>query len=466
MLNRLMSPRNNFQWTVFHVLLGIVSTLTPFAIIGWVYLVILTTFPAAIGGLQRGRYVVFIALLCYLVSFEMLDRMAKTSPFLPLELGKYMLIAFMLLGLLLRGVRSSKGIWMAILISPALFYDLSGRVIFFDIINNYFGALGLALGIACLYRVNLDKGSLDNILRLIWLGSLGALAHSYIETPQFEEIEFGFGANFYTTGGASSNQVATIMGLGMFLTFYAILQRLKFSGYFLLDIGIMLLFAFQGLLTFSRGGMLIALLCMLILYFFLNRERVTKNRGRTVVIILALAAGIYGIFQATNEISGGKLLLRYQGETQGTYGGYKEKTLDVATSGRLGILQKDIALWLEHPLLGVGVGASRYLRGKVSAHIELTRLLSEHGVPGLMYFLLQLVVFYRTYRLQRDPLMRGVVLSLFAMALLTAFHSAMRTYVSPVFMALANLNVYRQLPQVKTSVPARPVSLNVQDTGG
>jgi hypothetical protein len=466
MLNQLMSPRNNFQWTVFHVLLGIVSTLTPFAIIGWFYLVFLTTFPAAIGGLQRGRYVVFIALLCYLVSFEMLDRMAKTAPFLPVELGKYMVIAFMLLGLLVRGARSSRGIWMAILVSPALFYDLSGNVVFFDIINNYFGALGLALGIACLYRVNLDKGSLDNILRLIWLGSLGALAHSYIETPQFEEIEFGFGANFFATGGASSNQVATIMGLGMFLTFYAILQRLRYSGYFLLDIGIMLLFAFQGLLTFSRGGMLIALLCMLILYFFFNRERVTKNRGRTVVVILALAAGIYGIFQVTNQISGGKLLLRYQGETQGTYGGYKEKTFDVATSGRFGILQKDIALWLENPLLGVGAGASRYLRGAVSAHTELSRLLSEHGVPGLIYFLLQLAVFYRAYRYQRDPLMRGVVLSLFAMALLTSFHSAMRTYVTPLFMALANLNIYRQLPQVKVPAPVRPVSLNVQETGG
>ena len=443
MFKKLMSPQNNFQWTVFHVLLGILSTLTPFAIIGWFYLVFLTTFPMAISGLQRGRYVLFIALLCYLVSFEMLDRMAQTAPFLPVELGKYMVIAFMLLGLLLRGVRNRTGIWMAVLISPALLYDLSGNVVFTDIINNYFGALGLALGIACLYRVNLDKGSLDNILRLIWLGSLGALAHSYIETPDYAAIEFELKANFYTTGGASSNQVATIMGLGMFLSFYAILQRLKYSGYFLLDVGIMLLFAFQGLLTFSRGGMLIGMLCMLVLYFYLNRERVSKNRSRTLVVVILLSAGVYGVFQMTNQISGGKLLLRYQGETKGTYGGYKKKTLDVTTSGRISILQGDIGLWLENPLLGVGAGASRYFRNKVAAHTELSRLLSEHGIPGLLYFLLQLIVFYRAYRHQEDSMMRGILLTLFAVAILTSFHSAMRTYISPIFTALSNLNLKR-----------------------
>lgn len=446
MFNKLMSPRNNFQWTVFHILLGILSTFTPFAIIGWFYLVFLTTFPMAISGLQRGRYVLFIALLCYLISFEMLDRMAQTSPFLPYEVGKYLVVAFMLLGLIVRGVRSSKGIWMAVLISPALLYDLSGNVVFFDIVNTYFGPLGMALGIAFLYRVSLDKDSLDLILRLIWLGCLGALAHSYIETPDFEAIAFKLGANFDTAGGASSNQVATIMGLGMFLSFYAILQRLKYSGYFLLDVGIMLLFTFQGLLTFSRGGMLIGMLCMLVLYFYLNRERVSKNRSRTLVVIILLSAGVYGVFQMTNQISGGKLLLRYQGETQGTYAGYKEKTLDVATSGRLSILKGDIALWLENPLLGVGAGASRYFRGSVAAHIELSRLLSEHGIPGVLFFLLQLAVFYRAYRYQDDPIMRGILLALFTMAVLTSFHSAMRTYVTSIFTALSILNLKRLNP--------------------
>ena len=66
-------------------------------------------------------------------------------------------------------------------------------------------------------------------------------------------------------------------------------------------------------------------------------------------------------------------MLRYEGETPGTAGGYSEKTLNVFTANRLNVFKDDLKLWGEHPLLGVGVGASSYLREntrRVAAHVE------------------------------------------------------------------------------------------------
>ncbi|NDC25403.1 MAG: O-antigen ligase domain-containing protein, partial [Proteobacteria bacterium] len=66
----------------------------------------------------------------------------------------------------------------------------------------------------------------------------------------------------------------------------------------------------------------------------------------------------------------------------GTASGYAEKDLDKITSGRSDIFIYDIETWLEHPLLGVGAGASPYFRLEkegvwTAPHIELSRLLAE-----------------------------------------------------------------------------------------
>ncbi len=187
-------------------------------------------------------------LFSYVISFEVLDRMAKTSPYIPYELGKYLLVLMGLLGVIYLGIRSQKGVWMVILISPALLYDFSGQRLFFDFINYYLAPLSVGLGIAYANRLPISKVLLNQILNFIFWGCLASLVFTYIKTPDFENIEFRLGANFDTTGGHSSNQVSTILGLGLFLSFYSLINRLNFSGYRLLDGLILAGFAFQGLL--------------------------------------------------------------------------------------------------------------------------------------------------------------------------------------------------------------------------
>ena len=199
-------------------------------------------------------------------------------------------------------------------------------------------------------------------LRLLLYPLVSVLAFTVLGSPSLEEVEFTLGANFETSGGFGSNQVSTALGLGAFLVFILWRKRESFSGYMWLDGVFMLLFAFRGLVTFSRGGMIGGALGIIV---FLLLDRDISGEGRAIKPIKAIltAIPVFIILAVTftyaNSVTGGLLSKRYQGETPGTLAGRKEKTLNGFTSNRLQIFNDDLKLWKEHPVLGVGVGASR-----------------------------------------------------------------------------------------------------------
>ena len=94
-----------------------------------------------------------------------------------------------------------------------------------------------------------------------------------IETPNYSELSFSLNADFEASGGFGSNQVATILGLGMFFSFYAWMNKLLFSGLHVLDGFFIGLFAYQGFLTFSRGGMIIGLIAILFYYLIYRSSK-------------------------------------------------------------------------------------------------------------------------------------------------------------------------------------------------
>ncbi len=436
--NIIFSRRNNFKWTLFHILLGIASTITPFVIIFWFFFILVTSLNKAFKGLSKGQLSYFLFLFAYLVSFEMLARMADTSPYLPYEIGKYFLLFFSVIGLLIVGVKSSLGLLLAAIIAPSVFYDFSGSVVNTDIINYFLGPLGIGLGLAFTHKTRISEVNFDNILRLVWLTSLSALFFALIKTPDFDNIEFTLSAQSQTTGGQSSNQVSTILGLGFFLSVYAIRGRLNFSGNYYLDILFGVMFFFQTLLSFSRGGLVVAIIGVFI-YLYPEIKRV---RAKVVFFSLVTIIGISLVFVVANNLSKGLLLQRYLGETEGTIGGYKEKDFDVFTSGRATIFSEDIALWNQFPILGVGCGASRHMRSSgdnVAPHMEFSRLLAESGILGLLYFLLLLRYLFNILKRNKYSPRKQILFAICAIAILSSFHSAMRTYITPLFIILSSL---------------------------
>ena len=140
-----------------------------------------------------------------------------------------------------------------------------------------------------------------------------------------------------------------------------------------------------------------------------------------------------------NNLTDGSLLLRYQGETQGTLLGVKEKSINSISTGRLNIFLGDLEIFSKYPIFGVGVNESRNYRNYqqgVVAHVELSRLLSEHGILGVLIF----SVFLRSLFAGFSKSSINPIYLLFAViGLYTTFHAATRTFLSPLFMAMAFL---------------------------
>jgi hypothetical protein len=251
------------------------------------------------------------------------------------------------------------------------------------------------------------------------------------------------GAIFETTGGEASNQVSTMLGFGLVLSFYSWYYNLKFSGSTFLDLFLAIAFGFQGLLTFSRGGVFIGILAILIIYLsssknnvkFLNPQQSIRRVSFYLPIFIILG---FLTFNQVNKISGGKLIFRYLGETEGTLLGRKEKTFDVVTSNRLKIFTDDINIWLDHFVGGVGVGASKYIRSKIiyDSHLELSRLLAEHGFLGLFFFAFLIFLGFKIYKTPKG-LHRTIMLTLFFIGISTSFHSATRTFITPLLVSLS-----------------------------
>jgi O-antigen ligase len=216
---------------------------------------------------------------------------------------------------------------------------------------------------------------------------------------------------------------------------------------------ILLGFTFQGLLSFSRGGMMVGALGILILLFLRDSNKLTNNKVRTnkplFIGIIALLS-LYGVFEVANGITGGNLLLRYQGETAGTLSGSKEVTADHFVTGRLSILEQDIDLWIDNFITGVGVGSSRFLRNLerigVSPHVELSRLLAEHGLLGFIYSCYFFILIpFQIYQFNQRNIQRAIMMAILTIAILTTFHAAMRTFVTPLFVILASLKIKSDL---------------------
>ena len=450
MLNYIIENRKPVNWILFHVLLGGLCIFSPWFLVIWFYFVLISSLPGILNRTED-HFFRYTALIAYIVSFELLGRVSRASPFIPYEMGKYALLLFLGAGIIMGYRKGTIGWLMLFLLIPGMILDTSGQVGFKNVVANLFGPVSVALAIVYFKGQTINEEELKSVLRLIALPLVSVLAFVIIKTPNFKNIEFELSANSETSGGWGSNQISTALGLGAFVLYIFWRNMYLFSGYRWIDLILFMLFIFRGLLTFSRGGMMGAALAILVIFFYETIGQGTSSLSKPIfsrfLKILPVIIILLLIFRYADRIAGGNLVLRYQGETPGTAAGYREKTLNTFTANRLNVFEDDLKLWKEYPLFGTGAGASSYLREntrRVAAHVELSRLLSEHGLFGLAYFLILCSLGYKVFRRASRSLLGPVLFAIFILALFTTFHSAMRTFVTPLMTGLSLLTVADQ----------------------
>jgi hypothetical protein len=454
LLKTITNSRFPLVWILFHTFLGIISAISPIPIIVWFYFVAIISFFGIFKSQDDPSYLILYTI--YLTSFELLARMAGTSPYIPYELGKYLLFILMVFGIIFFETKSWVGFILLISLLPGLLIDESGRVGWLDLVFNILGPINVSLVVWFFYKKRVNIRVLANAFLLAALPLVSVLSFTFYRLPDLDDIDFELGANSITSAGFGSNQVSTALGLGAFLVFILWLNKWKFSGYRLIDAFIFIAFSIQGLLTFSRGGMLGTFLGILVFLFFLAKsssEQIVQYKLPKIgIFIIPSLIFIVTAFYIANEITDGILLLRYQGETIGTMAGNKEKDFNTFTTGRLDILLGDLDLWFDNIIFGVGAGASIYLRQtmiEAAAHIELSRLLAEHGVFGLFNFILLCYVGFSNFSNQKNPMIKGLLLACFIFGIYTSFHAAMRTFISPMMIGISLLYVFQLKKKVK-----------------
>ncbi len=449
--NSIKQQNRAFFWLIIHVLIGASATISIFPVIIFFYLALGYSFINLfnIHAKERPRFIAEI--IIYFASFEALGRLAGSDPYIPYELGKYILLFLCPLGIVLSRKSSGKGmigLIILILSIPAILFDESGQVTFNDIKFNILGLLNLGVAIWFFSSLSIPLKTLINWSKLMVFPIVSVLIFTIIRTPDLDEVEFTLGANFATAGGFGSNQVSTILGLGVFVFAVAILLNYRISGIKWVDAAILGLFTIQGLLTFSRGGMIGGFIGVFVVMFYLTKLSIKERRKLRIPnfkkYILPLGILLIVVVVASNAITGGMLLLRYMGETQGTLAGSADKNLNKITTNRSDIFLEDVDLFLDHTMLGVGVGASTYLRNEYKGyapHVELSRLIAEHGILGLIIFSLFILLLFINKARAPESISKGIILAMFLIGLLATFHSATRTYITPLLIGISCVTI-------------------------
>lgn len=435
---------NIWIWTAFHLVLGLLSLLSPIFVIFWLYLLLINFLKDD----SKKQLNTLPCVIAYIIPLEVLGRMTKATPFIPHEAGKYLGVILFLYGLYLLKIlpKGNSGKWILILSMPAALIGYANSATNYQhIVANYAGIFTLSLSIIFFANLSLTRIEIIRIFKIIILPSLSILIYVFIRSPEIEESTLTLASNAQFSGGFGANQVSTILGMAFGLSLLLWLLKYRLFNVQWINLALPLLFFIWSLLSFSRGGVITAVISVLLVMFLVpgtNKYLTPRKMNLPVIAITILVIG--GGFWYINELTNNQLLLRYQGETPGTLAGLKKRDITQLTSGRWDILKSDVQIWSDNLIFGVGVGMSQEVRPNygipfhVSAHTEVSRLISEHGLLGLFTSLIFLITpIYLFFKNRGNSFNQAIVTFCMALAIITSFHSAMRTLLTPFFYGLA-----------------------------
>lgn len=386
----------------------------------------------------------------YVVGSEVFLRMTGGNPLY--EISKYGVMVFIFIGMYFSGFsKNATPYWVfLLLLVPSVI--LTTFVLNFDTdIKNAiaFNISGpVCLGIASLYtfRRKIPLDQMNTILLSMGLPIVTCMVYLIFYTPNIREVITGTQSNFETSGGFGPNQVATVLGLGMFIFFSRIILESKTKYLLIINLIIALNISYRGMVTFSRGGMVTGLLMIVLLLFFLYYKSNFTGRVKLNYLIVLVSIAMMATWAYTSFQTGGLIDKRYA--NQDAAGRVKESQF----TGREDVATDEINVFLKNPIFGVGVGKGVEVRkdetgnGTLS-HDEITRMLAEHGTLGIFALL---ILFFTPLFLYLENKFNMYLLCFVAFWFLTINHAAMRTAAPAFVYSLSLLNVFIGKPANKS----------------
>jgi len=425
---------------LFHVFIGILVFIFPF--ISKLYTVAIFVYGVYYIIRNKNKNNEALVVSAYVVGIEVLLRMTDGMIFN--EFGKYSILIFMFLGMVYSSFsKYAIGYWFFLfLLLPGVV--LGALTLDFDtnirkaIAFNISGPVCLAISAIYCYQRKITFDRLLGIVTAFSLPLVSVILYLFLYTPNVRDVITGTSSNFETSGGFGPNQMSTILGLGVFLFLVQFLFNSKNKVLQIIHVGLVMVFTFRGLVTFSRGGMMTAIMMVFILFVILYFKGNKNTKPKIGMVILFSILGGLGVWGYSSLQTNGLINKRYA--NQDARGREKKSKL----TGRETLIASELQMFWDNPILGVGVGRNKEIREKetgilAASHNEISRMLAEHGSLGLLDLIILLFTPIVLFMLNRQNIL---ALSFLAFWLLTINHAAMRLAAPAFVYALSLLKVY------------------------
>lgn len=436
-MQSLSKKNSELIFILLHIALGLVIYYIPFSSKLVSFLVVFLSVFLVL--LAKNKVLAVLIACAYVATSDVFFRM--TGGLFFYELHKYLLIVLVFIGFIFDQVRVKGHVYLmyvALLLLTIVFtaYDYTDEVRKM-IAFNLAGPVSLGFVAFYFYKKKITMQQLSKVLFFSLLPIISLVVYLFLYTPSIRDSVTGTASNFATSGGFGPNQVATILGVGMFILFSRLLFN-KFRGIqSIIELVLLGFMSFRGLVTFSRGGILTAIVAIVILITitYLRGRRKFRTKVFTVLfytVILGVSVWIYASYSTFGLIEN-----RYANENAL---GVEKKDL---STGRVDLFLTEVEAFKESPIIGIGVGKNKGYRfdktGKVAAsHNEISRLLAEHGSLGIIALSILLLV---PLLLRIENSKNIYFYSFFIMWLLTINHSAMRIAFPSFIYGLCLLDV-------------------------
>lgn len=422
-----------------HVLIGALIYMFPLLSKLYVFSIILLGLYYVVKTRNSNNEVLFVA--AYIVGSEVFLRM--TGGNIIYEFSKYGVMIFLALGMYYSGFsKNAIPFWIYLLLL------LPGVIVATETLNLQsnlrttiaFNISGpVCLGIASIYTYNrkILFSQLNNILLTLGLPIISTTVYLILYTPELKTILTSTGSNTETSGGFGPNQVATMLGIGMFIFFSRLILASKTKLLFIVNLIILFNIVYRGLVTFSRGGMVTGFIMILLVLLVLHKNINSSARTRLYVLFIFMFFVFVLTWLYTSNQTGGLIDKRYA--NQDATGRVKESKF----TGREEILESEIDAFLDSPVFGIGVAKGLEIRLEktgeiITSHNEITRMIGEHGSLGIMALI---ILIFTPIILYFDNKQNIYLFPFLIFWLLTINHAAMRIAAPAFVYSLALLKV-------------------------
>jgi len=380
----------------------------------------------------------------YFVGAEVFFRTTRGA--ISYEAGKYLVIVFILIGMFYKGVsgRSYPYFIYLMFLIPSIFvasttlsFDANFRTNIAFVLS---GPLCLGLSALFCYDKKVTFKQVSQILLFMLLPIITHTAYVYVYAPDLQDVLRSTASSRVAAGGFGSNQVATALGLGMFIISVRIFTNSSSIRMKLLNIGLLMFVTYRAIVTLSRGGVVAALICIVafLVVYYAQAKPKTKQSILGMFAILLVALSLAWVFSSSE--TRGLTEKRYANQNAA---GVEKKDV---TTGRKELFLGEIEGFITNPFFGIGSSRAKderiELEGQgVTSHNEVSRTLAEHGIFGVAILL---ILFFKPLDLRNRNRKNYYFFAFLAFWFATINHSSMRIAAPAFLYGLALLNVINE----------------------